>query len=131
MSARGTLVSILAWPLKGLVRTLLSPSLYQQVRVTLLGEQSGLGLDWRWANSLRRPDVHLLAVGTSVGRRDNRSIGIIPSSTFYRPVARIFAAGCWKSETIDIPGNSVRRRSRCRRSSIFTPTLPAPRSARI
>ena len=55
MSARGTLVSILAWPLKGLVRTLLSPSLYQQVRVTFLGEQSGLGLDWRWANSLRRP----------------------------------------------------------------------------
>ena len=55
MSASGTLVSILAWPLKGLVRTLLSPSLYQQVRVTFLGEQSGLGLDWRWANSLRRP----------------------------------------------------------------------------
>ena len=68
--------------------------------------------------------ARILSVGTSVGRRDNRSIGIIPSSTFYRPVARIFAAGCWKSETIDIPGNSVRRRSRCRRSSIFTPTLP-------
>lgn len=31
------------------------PFLYQQVRVTFLGEQSGLGLDWRWANSLRRP----------------------------------------------------------------------------
>ena len=128
MSARGTFVSILAWPLKGLVRTILSPSLYQQVRVTFLGEQSGLGLDWRWANSLRRPHPIRRDFGWQA---DNRSIGIIPSSTFYRPVARIFAAGCWKSETIDIPGNSVRRRSRCRRSSIFTPTLPAPRSARI
>ena len=55
MSTRGAFVSILAWPLKGLVRTILGPSLYQQVRVTFLGEQSGLGLDWRWANSLRRP----------------------------------------------------------------------------
>lgn len=55
MSARGSLVSFLAWPLKGLVRSFLSPSLYQQMRVTILGEQSGLGLDWRWANSLRRP----------------------------------------------------------------------------
>ncbi|MDR4478982.1 MAG: methyltransferase domain-containing protein [Nitrospira sp.] len=54
MSARDAFVSLFAGPFKGFARRVLGPSLYQQVRVTFLGEHSGLGLDWRWGNSLRR-----------------------------------------------------------------------------
>jgi len=37
-----------------MTRKLLGEPLYQQVRVTLLQEPGGLGLDWKWGNSLRR-----------------------------------------------------------------------------
>jgi SAM-dependent methyltransferase len=46
-------VSILAWPFKTMARRMMGEQLYQQVRVTFLHDQRGLGLDWRWCNSLR------------------------------------------------------------------------------
>jgi SAM-dependent methyltransferase len=54
MSRTGSLVSFLAGPFKRLARHLLGERLYQQTRVTVLGEVGGLGLDWNWGNSLRR-----------------------------------------------------------------------------
>ncbi len=53
MTARSQLVSILARPFKRMARRMLGEQLYQQVRVTFLRDQQGLGLDWRWCNSLR------------------------------------------------------------------------------
>jgi SAM-dependent methyltransferase len=46
------MVKALAWPLKRIVRHLVGEELYQQARRTILHER-GLGLDWRWFNSLR------------------------------------------------------------------------------
>lgn len=53
MTVRSQLVSILAWPFKTMARRMLGEHLYQHVRVTFLHDQGGLGLDWRWCNSLR------------------------------------------------------------------------------
>ncbi len=53
-SIRSQLISALAWPMKSLVRRLMGDECYQQARVTLLHELGGVGLDWRWGNSLRR-----------------------------------------------------------------------------
>jgi SAM-dependent methyltransferase len=49
-----SLASSLAGPFKHLARRLLGERMYQQTRVTVLGEAGGLGLDWTWGNSLRR-----------------------------------------------------------------------------
>ncbi|KXK07503.1 MAG: hypothetical protein NBKEAIPA_01425 [Nitrospirae bacterium] len=54
MSVRSRLISGLARPFKFTARKVLGDTLYQQVRVSLLGELNGLGLDWRWGHSLRR-----------------------------------------------------------------------------
>lgn len=54
MSIRSRLISGVAWPFKETARRVLGDTLYQQVRVTFLGEPQGLGLDWRWGRSLRR-----------------------------------------------------------------------------
>ena len=54
MGRAHSLVSCLARPFKRLARHLLGERVYQQTRVTLLGESGGLGLDWSWGNSLRR-----------------------------------------------------------------------------
>lgn len=51
---RNHLISGVAWPFKHTIRKVLGDTLYQQVRVTFLGEPNGLGLDWRWGHSLRR-----------------------------------------------------------------------------
>lgn len=48
------LISALAWPVKTIVRRLLGEGFYQEARVTLLHEHGGVGLDWKWGNSLRR-----------------------------------------------------------------------------
>ena len=53
MIIRSQLLSAFAWPFKTAARSLLGEPLYQQVRVTFLHNQRGLGLDWRWCNSLR------------------------------------------------------------------------------
>ncbi|HQV10282.1 MAG TPA: methyltransferase domain-containing protein [Nitrospira sp.] len=53
-SIRSQLISALAWPMKTLVRRLMGDECYQQAQVTLLHELGGVGLDWRWGNSLRR-----------------------------------------------------------------------------
>jgi SAM-dependent methyltransferase len=51
---------------------MLGEQLYQQARVTLLGESGGLGLDWTWGNSLRR--IHPLRrdFGWQAGQPINR-----------------------------------------------------------
>ena len=54
MSIRSRLISEIVRPFKHTMRRVLGDTLYQQVRVTFLGEPNGLGLDWRWGNSLRR-----------------------------------------------------------------------------
>lgn len=46
-------LSALAWPLKRLVRQLVGEETFQQARRSLLHQERGLGLDWRWGNSLR------------------------------------------------------------------------------
>lgn len=48
-----SLVSILAWPFKTAFKWAAGEELYQQCRATFLYQQRGLGLDWRWHNSLR------------------------------------------------------------------------------
>lgn len=47
------LVSALAWPIKTFIRKVLGEQIYQECRATFLHTQRGLGLDWRWCNSLR------------------------------------------------------------------------------
>lgn len=54
LSLRSLLISALAWPFKTFIRRLIGEVFYQQARVTLLHEHGGVGLDWRWGNSLRR-----------------------------------------------------------------------------
>lgn len=54
MGLSSQLISGIAWPFKETARRILGETLYQQVRVSLLGEPHGLGLDWRWGHSLRR-----------------------------------------------------------------------------
>ncbi len=58
MTIRSELFSTFARPFKTFARRLLGEDLYQQTRRTFLDDQGGLGLDWRWGNSLRR--VHPL-----------------------------------------------------------------------
>ena len=53
MTMRNELVSTFAWPFKTFARRLLGEELYQQMRTTFLHQQGGLGLDWKWGNSLR------------------------------------------------------------------------------
>ena len=53
MAMRNELFSTFAWPFKTFARKLLGEELYQQIRTTFLHQQGGLGLDWKWANSLR------------------------------------------------------------------------------
>ena len=53
MTIRNELVSTFAWPFKTFARRLLGEELYQQMRTTFLHQQGGLGLDWKWGNSLR------------------------------------------------------------------------------
>ena len=43
----------MAWPIKTLLRKVLGEQIYQECRATFLHTQRGLGLDWRWCNSLR------------------------------------------------------------------------------
>jgi len=50
---RDAVISTLVWPLKRLLRVVSSEELYQQARRSLLQQERGLGLDWRWNNSLR------------------------------------------------------------------------------
>ncbi len=50
---RSQLISVFAWPFKALVRKVFGEQLYQQARATFLHDQGGLGLDWKWGNSLR------------------------------------------------------------------------------
>lgn len=50
---RDTFLSTVAWPLKRVVRQLVREDFYQQARQSLLHQERGLGLDWRWGNSLR------------------------------------------------------------------------------
>ena len=52
VSFRSQFLSLLAWPLKRAVVHLAGEDLYQHARRTILRE-SGLGVDWRWSNSLR------------------------------------------------------------------------------
>lgn len=52
-SMRDLLISALAWPFKIAFRKAAGDDLYQQCRVALLHQERGLGLDWRWYNSLR------------------------------------------------------------------------------
>lgn len=54
MSIRSRLISEIVRPFKHTARKVLGETLYQQLRVTCLGESNGLGLDWRWGRSLRR-----------------------------------------------------------------------------
>lgn len=51
-SFRSQVLSALAWPLKRMARHFAGEELYQQARRTFLQER-GLGLDWRWFNTLR------------------------------------------------------------------------------
>lgn len=53
MNIRDHLVSMLAWPFKKALKQVAGEVLYQQSRVTFLHQERGLGLDWRWYNSLR------------------------------------------------------------------------------
>lgn len=53
MTIRSQLVSSFAWPFKTLTRKLFGEQLYQHARATFLHDQGGLGLDWKWSNSLR------------------------------------------------------------------------------
>ncbi len=53
LNIRDHFISALAWPFKKAFRNVISEDLYQQFRVTLLHQEHGLGLDWRWYNSLR------------------------------------------------------------------------------
>ena len=53
MNIRDQMLSVLAWPLKKFLRQAAGEEFYQQSRVTLLQQERGLGLDWRWYNSLR------------------------------------------------------------------------------
>lgn len=46
-------VSLFAWPLKVAFRKAVGEEFYQQCRATFLYQERGLGLDWRWRNSLR------------------------------------------------------------------------------
>lgn len=71
-SARGQLLSLVAWPLKGIVRRLMGENLYQQARVTVLHELGGVGLDWRWGNSLRRTHPIRRDFGWQSGRPIDR-----------------------------------------------------------
>lgn len=50
---RDHVISALAWPIKTLVKRVVGAQMYEQCRVTFLPTQRGLGLDWRWCNSLR------------------------------------------------------------------------------
>ena len=50
---RDHVLSALAWPFKKALRRMAGEELYQQSRVTFLHQERGLGLDWRWHNSLR------------------------------------------------------------------------------
>lgn len=71
-SVRSLLISALAWPMKTMVRRIIGEHLYQQTRVTLLHEQGGVGLDWRWGNSLRRSHPIRRDFGWQSGRTINR-----------------------------------------------------------
>lgn len=53
LNIRDHLVSLLAWPFKKAFKQALGEELYQQFRATCLRQERGLGLDWRWHNSLR------------------------------------------------------------------------------
>jgi SAM-dependent methyltransferase len=53
INIRDHVLSVLAWPFKKAMRQLAGEELYQQSRVTFLHQERGLGLDWRWHNSLR------------------------------------------------------------------------------
>ena len=53
MTIRSQFVSAIAWPLKSWARKIFGEQLYQQARATFLSDQAGLGLDWKWGNSLR------------------------------------------------------------------------------
>lgn len=54
MTFRSQLASACLLPLKTLAKKLFGEQLYQHARSTFLHNQRGLGLDWKWGNSLRR-----------------------------------------------------------------------------
>lgn len=72
MSIRSRLISEIVRPFKHTALKVLGDTLYQQLRVTCLGETNGLGLDWRWGRSLRR--IHPLRrdFGWRAGQPINR-----------------------------------------------------------
>jgi SAM-dependent methyltransferase len=53
VNIRDYVLSALVWPFKKVLRQMVGEELYRQSRVTFLHQERGLGLDWRWYNSLR------------------------------------------------------------------------------